>query len=168
MQYQKPILGLLALQAAILLFLVYRVFTLEAQLVDRAGHSKVPVTQLETIYADSVNADAGPLESGLSVGDVRRIFQEELAVLEQKIDDIPISKEKPSKPSVIPVDPRETARLEALVVSQINTLSTGLDVSATDIANLEQTISKLPSAERTKALGELNKAINAGRIKVRF
>ncbi len=163
----KSIFIILGLQTALLLFLSYRVISLDQQ-VNQPVNTASSTTS--TSYTPPpVISSASRANEFVRRDDIRAVMREEMDAIADKIiealDDRP---QEEAQMLATAMDPRELAGLKASVSGQINSFFGQGIITPTQLGALEQSISRLPPRERIKALGELNRAINNGQIEARF
>lgn len=173
MELRKTIIIFLVLQSALLVFLSFKVITLErqahaptAELINADPKSNIPNYILP---AQSVNSTAS-----LKPEDIRFIVREEMQAFTSQI--VEAVESRPNNHSTytdtqVPaaiMDPRDVLAAKATVTAQINSYSGQGLISPIELSKLEQNIARLPPGERIKAFKELNRAINNGSVEARF
>ncbi|NNE56693.1 MAG: hypothetical protein HKN36_01170 [Hellea sp.] len=162
---QKAIIILLAVQTALLAYFAYAQIGLQKQISALKTIQAAPV--VEPVRESEFQPGFVPTTETLTSRDIRRIIQEELAPIESMMDQGATTKYRPGK-QVVSVDTPETQKIRADISAQISALSSAGTATQAEMAKLETNLAKLPAEHRAQALGELNRAINAGYINVRF
>ena len=157
---------LLAAQTALLLFLCVRVIAIDARTDRIASDSQsAVVAQAPARQSAPAVARGG---GGMNADEVRTIVREEINALETwlaaSLEGAPAAP-RPPQPAA---DPAETARLSAAVDKDISFYISSGRASAAEMEALHQKIARLPPADRQKALAEINRAINDGRLDARY
>ena len=165
---------LLALQTALLLFLGYRVMTLEARtgalaakiVAEMAAGQSGTSAAMSTPYA---NTNVAPTSSH---AETRLIIREEFDALAEHLL-LAIGEQSANtnwlgKPQARILNADEKTQMSATIKNTISDYSARGSASQSEMAALEIMIAKLPPRERIKAMGQLNKAMNNGQLNVKF
>jgi hypothetical protein len=166
---KKPIIIILALQTALLLFVSYRVILLESRALSSVAAADIAPSSANANTPPTITTPRFRSEEFVRRDDIRAVVREEMDAVADKI--IAAMDERPpaAQPVSAPVmDPRELVGLKAAISGQISSFYGQGIITPTQLGALEQSISRLPPHERIKALGELNRAINNGQIEARF
>lgn len=164
----------LALQTALLLFLGYRVMTLEGRTGALAAKimAEMASRQSGTSAAISTPYISTGTTSTSSHAETRLIIREEFDALSEHlllaIGERSTNTNWPGKPQARILSADEKAQMNATVETTISDYSARGTASQSEMAALEIMIAKLPPRERIKAMGQLNKVINSGQLNTRF
>lgn len=155
----------LVVQSALLLFLGYRILILETRPAELVNSNSTPVT-LQPHTTDTAFSNS-PTRA-----ETRQIIREEMDALEGRlldaIDEAGLAREVKPNQQTRRIGKNEVAQMNTAVENQINSFMSQGSASQAEMAKLEQMIARLPPGERIKAMGALNKAVNSGRLDVKF
>ncbi len=173
MRPSTMILAMLALQTCLIIFLTFRVSSVKSEVDELAILAAITDAQLEqanTVPAALVTSP-GPSVVSSSAGagsdEIREIVREELAAVTEQFS-LASATTTADRPSAQMQNPREVQQLRSNFQNELQTYLSQGTMSAGEFASLEGRIAQLPSGERERALGELSKAINQGRLDARF
>ena len=168
MKFQNLIFMVLVVQTALVVWLAIKLVGLQSDV------AKFSVYQTPTdTSSHHVSVRPAPLplaQNGLNAAEVRAIIRSELDAFavdilssEQKLADNSREMAPIPKP-----DPAELARLQAEVNGQLDLLHSGVVPSQTELARLEQSLSRLPPGQREEAVKRMFKAVNQGKVDITF
>lgn len=166
MKVSKLIVGILAVQTAMIILLTYVVFTLES----RTGELAYEIAAARLSSQPSPNSDHPNNivpTAGLNASDARQIIREELNILAEGLGSTERHRNinGRSKP---PISEEEIVGIHAEAATQIRSMASFGLARPQDIAKFEDTIVNLPAKEREAAMREFMKAINQGDIQAKF
>ncbi len=164
----------LALQTALLLFLGYRMVTLE----DRTGAlaAKIVAEMAAGQNGTSAVISTPYVSTGIAPAsghaETRLIIREEFDALAEHlllaIGEQSANTNWPGKPQARTLSAEEKDQIGATIENKISDYSARGTATQSEMAALEIMIAKLPPRERIKAMGQLNKAMNSGQLNTRF
>lgn len=167
----RILLAVLAAQTALILYLTVRSISIEARIGELA--EAVAISRAET-PPHARNDGAGersstsptPAANSASPDEIRAIVRNEMDALAWRILN---NQESPRPAPIRPAPkPSDVAALNAAIASELNSFLANGRATPGEMHALQQKIARLPPGEREKALGELTKAMNDGRLDARF
>jgi hypothetical protein len=167
----RALFVILAAQTALILFLTLRFAAVEERLGDLATSvattrdEPASRTPDEAVEERSIAARASaPI--GASPDEIREIVRNEMDALAWRILE---SKDEKRPAATRPApSPGDVAALNAAVAGELSSFIASGRASPIEMQALQQKIARLPPGERDKALKQLTKAINDGRLDARF
>lgn len=176
MRVTKAFLALLAAQTALIVFLTAQLSSLNARVGDLAAESAAASNAAQKDKAGAENAAAAQRSfAALTTGsgaasrdDVRAIVHEEIEALAKRIAAQQSQTRADADHSSPVANSRETAALNAAVSRELSNFISSGRASPAEMAALQQKIARLPPSDREKALNQLTKAINEGRLDARL
>lgn len=165
----KWLIGLSAVQTFLLAVLGLRVMAVDARTVELTEAavaaqqaSKSDTDREESQWAWPSNTDGN---AGITADEIRSIFREELAALEEKVGAIDVTAHAPHADAPASRITREEARrLKASYDQDLSYYRSRGAITDKEMADLQMKIAQLPQAERRAALSDLAKAISSGDI----
>jgi len=167
---QKLLMSLIIVQMIVLVVFTFATIQLVKSVEKmNASMAELPVAQEDRNVAEVVTNSDVQTEP-LTQQDIRVIFREELQSLNPSLRSESNQDQNGSNSQPEDLQTNTIANTMSLqsVISQIGTLSSSGDVSKSELAQLETNIARLPPEQRKKALAELNRAVNSGRLNIRF
>lgn len=164
----KWLMGLSAVQAFLLVVLGLRVMAIDARTAELAEASLAAQQAPEndgvregSHWTWPSSADSG---AGITADEIRGIFREELAALEEKAG-AKSAAYAPRRDLPTPrATPEEIRRLQASYDQDLSYYRSRGSINDREMADLQMKIAQLPQAERRAALSELAKAMTNGEI----
>ncbi len=168
------ILAMLALQTFLIIFLTFRVDSVRSEVDELAATAAINGAQLE--QAKTLGAAAVPspqtrafnTPAGADADAIRIIVREELAAATEQLSLAAAATSNTTRQPERVQNPREVQQLRSNFQNELQTYLAQGSMTAGELASLEGRIAQLPPGERKRALGELSKAINEGRLEARF
>lgn len=171
MKYQNLILSVLLVQTIILGWLAVQLVDVRNDITQiSAQNVLVDDKAMYSPASSKLPAISASGEASVNASEVRTIIRSELdAFAADVLSAVPGTMntqiETPEKPIA---DLVELAGIRADVKGQLGLLHSGAGSSAVEIARLEQNIGRLPKGEREAALKQMFKAVNQGKVDVKF
>ena len=160
----KTLVLLSAVQAAGLVFVAVRTISLEGRLDEVAAASPSLATASFSESAPSIDRpdDYGNAE----IDAIRIMLREEIAILSNQLAALETQVADRSAPATAErvVTEKDEAALVAAFESEFNQALSLRNLSPLQMAKLEESIARLPPAERRKALSRLSRAMSDGSI----